>query len=69
MSRSEACGEDSAAGARPEILKKLTDHVGHEDATRITDTDLIGWKDALIASGLQPGTIDNHLIIAKSFFR
>lgn len=53
----------------PRILKKLTDHIGHDDASRIIDTDIIGWKDVLVASGLKPRTIKNHLIVAKSFFR
>jgi len=53
----------------PRTLKKLTDHIGHDDATRITDTDIIGWKDALVASGLSPVTIKNDLTVAKTFFR
>lgn len=52
----------------PRILKKLTDHVGHEDIGRMTDTDMIRWKDSLVAAGLQPSTIGNHLIIARAFF-
>jgi integrase len=52
----------------PRIIKKLTDFVGHEDAARITDSDIIGWKDALLASGLGQKTIENHLIIARTLF-
>lgn len=51
------------------IIRKLINHVGHEDADKITDTDIISWKDALVASGLSPKTIENHLTIIKSFFR
>jgi len=51
------------------IIGKLSIHLGHEDAARITDHDIIGWKDALVASGLSPKTIENHLTIIKTFFR
>jgi integrase len=51
------------------IIGKLTTHLGHEDAARITDRDIIGWKDALVGSGLSPKTIENHLTIIKTFFR
>jgi hypothetical protein len=51
------------------IIGKLTKHLGHDDIMRIADTDIIGWKDALVASGLSPKTIENHLTIIKSFFR
>jgi integrase len=53
----------------PRILAKLTDYVGTEDAGKITDTDIIGWKDSLVASDLAPKTIANHLVVVKSFFR
>ena len=39
-----------------------------KDASRITDTDIISWKDALVASSLDAGTIKNHLVIVKAFF-
>jgi len=51
------------------ILRKLTTHVGHDDAAKITDADIIAWKDALVSSGLGPKTIENHLTIIKTFFR
>jgi integrase len=50
-------------------LGKLTMHLGHEDAGKITDTDIIGWKEALIGSRLSPKTIKNYLTIIKTFFR
>jgi integrase len=51
------------------ILSKLTTHLGHDNAARITELDVIGWKDALIVSGLSPKTIANHLTVIRSFFR
>src|SRR5262249_8015201 len=50
-------------------IGKLTAHVGHEDAARMTDTDIIAWKDALVAGGLAPKTISSNLGVAKGFFR
>ncbi len=51
------------------ILGKLTAHVGHEDASRVTDVDIIAWKDGLVSSSLAPKTIANNLTVAKTFFR
>ena len=31
-------------------LKSLLDFVGHDDLARLTTKDVIGWKDAMIAS-------------------
>lgn len=51
------------------IIGRLAAHVGHEDASRVTDTDIIAWKDAMVAAGLAPKTISNNLTVAKTFFR
>jgi integrase len=51
------------------IIGKLTTHLGHDDASRITELDVIGWKDSLVLSDLSPKTIGNHLVVIKSFFR
>ena len=50
-------------------LGKLAAYLGHENAAKITDTDIIAWKDALVSSGLAPKTIDNYLTTIKAFFR
>lgn len=50
------------------ILGKLTAHLGHHDVTRITQDDIIGWKSALVTSGLAQKTISNHLTIASTIF-
>ena len=50
-------------------LGKLIIHLGHEDAAKITDTDIIAWKDTLVLSGLAPKTIDNYLTTIRTFFR
>jgi integrase len=51
-----------------QIIKKLTDHVGHDDAARIAENDVITWKDGLVRSQLAPKTIENHLTIVKTLF-
>jgi integrase len=50
------------------IIRKLVEHVGHDNAAAVTDMDVIGWKDALVASGLGPKTIKNHLMVVKTLF-
>jgi len=52
------------------VIKKLTDFVGHDDAARITRTDITRWKDHLIEEGrLAHETVENHLIVVRSIFR
>jgi integrase len=51
------------------ILRKLTKHIGHDDLTRVTEADVIAWKDALVKAGeLAATTIENHLIVARTIF-
>lgn len=50
-------------------LVSLRKHVGHDDARRVSESDAIGWKDALVASGLSPKTIkDGHVAALKSIW-
>lgn len=39
------------------IKDQLAAHLGHEDASRITTEDLLGWKDKLVADGKSKKTI------------
>lgn len=39
------------------VIRELEAHLGFTDARRLTPEHLIGWKDALRASGLSPRTI------------
>lgn len=43
---------------------KFCAFIGHSDATRITDTDVVNWKDALVQSGLKAATINNKQLSA-----
>lgn len=43
-------------------LLKFAVFVGHDDAARVTDEDVVRWKDSLVASGLSAATVnDKHL--------
>lgn len=56
-------------------LAHLVEHLGHDDATQVEPTDIIGWKEALAAEGGdEPArgarTIrDKYLAAAKAVFR
>lgn len=50
------------------IVKKLTQYLGHDDALRITQSDIAGWRDALLEAQLDPNTVENHLIVVSTIF-
>ena len=39
------------------FLAAFRDHLGHDDATRVTKSDVIAWTDALLARPLAPATV------------
>ncbi|WP_164778033.1 tyrosine-type recombinase/integrase [Mesorhizobium sp. M7A.F.Ca.US.006.01.1.1] len=45
-------------------IKSLQNHVGHEDARRISETDVVSWKDGLVATGLSAKTINGSYLAA-----
>ncbi|WP_292236958.1 tyrosine-type recombinase/integrase [Mesorhizobium sp.] len=45
-------------------IKSLGGHIGHDDARRIRDTDVVSWKDELVASGLSAKTINGSYLAA-----
>jgi integrase len=47
---------------------KLMQHLGHDDMASVADTDIIGWKDARVASGASHKTIKNDLMAVKTLF-
>jgi len=49
-------------------ITKLIAHLGHDDAAQVTDTDLIAWKEELLASGASHKTIENYLMAVKTLF-
>ena len=51
------------------VVDRLTQHLGHEDAERITKADIVGWKDALLAaSNKGPKTVKNHVDVIHALY-
>ena len=46
------------------VLKLLTDHLGHHDASRVTRDDLAAWRDASRAAGRTNNTFNNRLSVS-----
>jgi integrase len=49
-------------------IAKLIAYLGHDDAARVKDTDLIAWKQELLVSGASHKTIENYLMAVKTLF-
>jgi integrase len=47
-------------------ITKLTIFLGHDDATRLTDRNIIDWKDHLLESGASHKTVENYLNVLKT---
>ena len=45
------------------VLNAFTNYICHENVKQITDTDVIGWKDYLVAKGLKSSTINNSYLV------
>ena len=51
------------------VLTRFAAFIGHDDATRITAHDVVGWKDKRLADGRSPKTVkDVDLSAMKSVF-
>jgi integrase len=51
-------------------LRRFAGFLGHDDARRVTATDVVAWKKSLIDAGLQPKTIrDAKLASVRAVFR
>ena len=60
-----------ARKTRDEFASKagsLIEHLGHDNAAAINDTDVISWKEALLKSGKSHRTVENHLNAIKVLF-
>lgn len=52
------------------IIADFEKHIKHGDASRVTDHDVVGWKDARVAAGRSPKTInDSDLACLRALFR
>jgi integrase len=59
-------GKEAKTRWRP-VFDRLKQHLGHDDAARMSRADFVAWKDALVAGGLAPKTIrDVYLAAVKA---
>ena len=65
ISQAQAIGYhfDGGKAWKPPI-DSLTKFLGHDDAQRITQSDLLRWRDALLAGGLSPKTVADKYLAA-----
>jgi integrase len=50
------------------IAQTLVRQLGHDDAARVTEDDVIEWKNGMVQSGLALVTIRNHLTVLKALY-
>src|SRR5262249_11921310 len=50
------------------VIGLLEKHIGHDDPARLLKADIVGWKDALLATGKSAKTVGNHLLAANALF-
>jgi integrase/antitoxin (DNA-binding transcriptional repressor) of toxin-antitoxin stability system len=50
------------------IYDRMAASVGHDDAGRVSKSDMVKWKDALVAAKLAPKTINNQLAVVHTVF-
>lgn len=61
-------GKEAERRWRP-VFKHLADHLGHDDATRMTADDLVAWKEALLVSHSPKTLKDVYLASVKAVIR
>jgi integrase len=58
-------GKEAERRWRP-VFKHLAEHLGHEDATRVTAEDIVAWKEKLLASHAPKTIKDVYLAALKT---
>ena len=53
---------------RDEARLALPDELGHSDAARVKPDDLAAYLRTLVASGLKPNTVDDHVAYLRRIF-
>jgi hypothetical protein len=48
------------------MVGRLAEHVGHDDPDRVTEADVVGFKDVLLQGGKSGKTIFNHLAAVRA---
>jgi integrase len=51
------------------VIGRLIEQLGHDDAEKVSRADLIGWKDALLASGKAAKTVKNHIDVVGALYK
>ena len=51
------------------VIGRLVEHLGYDDAERVSKVDLIGWRDALLASGKAAKTVKNHIDVVGALYK
>jgi integrase len=51
------------------VIGPLVEHLGHDDAERVSKSDLIGWRDVLLASGKAAKTVKNHIDVVGALYK
>jgi integrase len=51
------------------VIGRLVEHLGHDDAERVSKSDLIGWRDVLLASGKAAKTVKNHIDVVGALYK
>jgi hypothetical protein len=60
--RAKAKSKDEFSSKMAKFIKFL----GHDDITRLTDRNIIDWKDHLLDNGRSHKTIENYLVVLKT---
>lgn len=70
MTYAQSMGKHLDGGATWEPpIRSLMNFLGHDDATRISQADLLKWRDALLAEGKSPKTVaDKYLAAVRAIF-
>jgi hypothetical protein len=51
------------------VIGRLVEHLGHDDAEMVSKSDLIGWKDVLLALGKAAKTVKNHIDVVSALYK
>jgi integrase len=50
------------------MLNQLKEHVGHDAPGAVTAEEIVSWKEALLANGKSPKTVENYLLTINALF-
>ncbi|HEY8383846.1 MAG TPA: tyrosine-type recombinase/integrase [Microvirga sp.] len=62
--KAETQPSQSTVASWAPVVRSLSDHLGHEDISRIRTSDVVAWKDGLVATHLKAKTINATYLAA-----